>query len=237
MILIAALLLQAAAPADFVQEEESEHLHFHYGWPAAAEAVPALRSELRARLAAAQARAAEMAAEGRNMATSESREMPPHAHEQDWRLAGSTPQLMSLSAGIATYTGGAHGNLAYEALLWDRLNDRPVDAAALLGTGLGPMTARYCAALDAQREEKRGEPVRRDPEDPHNACPPLGERVLAPADSDGNGRFDRLDVLIPPYAAGPYVEGDYVVEIPFDPGDLRSRPATGRRSRCPASDK
>jgi len=224
MILIAALLLQAASPGAFVHEDESEHLHFHYGWPAAAEAVPALRAELRARMAAARARAMEMAAEGRNMAAGEGWEMPAHSHEQDWSLNGSTARLTSLSAGVATYTGGAHGNLAYEALLWDRADDRPVEAAALLGAGLTAMKERYCRDLDRQREEKRGEPVRRDPEDPHTACPALEAGVLTPADSDGDGRFDRLDVLIPPYAAGPYVEGDYVVEIPFEPADLAAIP-------------
>lgn len=225
MVLFAALLLQAAAPGDFVHEEESGQLYFHYGWPAAADAVLALRSELRARMAASQARATVMAAEGRAMAASEGWEMPPHAHEQDWRVAGSAPQLISLSAGVATYAGGAHGNLAYETLLWDRLNDRTVDAPILFRAALEGMKERYCDALDRQREEKRGEPVRRDPEDPHTACPPLAERVLAPADSDGNDRFDRLHVLIPPYAAGPYVEGDYVVELPFEPADLAALPA------------
>ncbi len=224
MILLAALLLQAAPPGAFVHEDESEHLHFHYGWPAAAEAVPALRAELRARMAAAKARAMAMAAEGRAMAAGEDWEMPAHSHEQDWSLDGGTAQLTSLSAGVATYAGGAHGNLAYEALLWDRADDRPVEAAALLGAGLAAMNERYCRDLDRQREEKRGEPVRRDPDDPHTSCPALGERVLAPADSDGNGRFDRLNVLIPPYAAGPYVEGDYVVELPFEPADLAAIP-------------
>lgn len=224
MILLALLLVQAAQPGAFAQDEESEHLHFHYGWPAAAEAVPALRAELRARMAAARARALAMAAEGRARAAGEGWEMPAHAHEQDWSLDGSTAQLTSLSAGIATYAGGAHGNLAYEALLWDRAEDRPVGTAAMLGAGLAAMTERYCRGLDRQREEKRGEPVRRDPDDPHSSCPALAERVLAPADSDGNGRFDRLNVLIPPYAAGPYVEGDYVVEIPFEPGDLAAIP-------------
>ncbi len=224
MIPLALLLLHAAQPGVFVHEDESEYLHFHYGWPAAAEAVPTLRAELRARMAAARARAMEMAAEGRGTAAGEGWQMPAHSHEQDWSLDGSTGQLMSLSAGVATYAGGAHGNLAYESLLWDRAEDRPVDASALLRAGLGAMEERYCRDLDRQREEKRGEPVRRDPEDPHTSCPALAERVLAPADSDGNGRFDRLNVLIPPYAAGPYVEGDYVVAIPFEPADLAALP-------------
>jgi hypothetical protein len=45
--------------------------------------------------------------------------------------------------------------------------------------------------------------------------------VIAPADDDGNGRFE---MLLPPAVAGPCVEGDYVVDIPFAPEDLTRVP-------------
>jgi hypothetical protein len=82
------------------------------------------------------------------------------------------------------------------------------------------MAGRFCATLDARRAENRGEPVRRDGQDPFSACPRLGEQVLAPVDTDHDGRFDTLRVLMPPYVAGPYTEGDYIVDVPFAAADL-----------------
>ncbi len=54
---------------------------------------------------------------------------------------------------------------------------------------------RFCAALNAQRAENRGEPIRPDPQDPFTTCPAFAELVLAPADGNHNRRFERLDVL------------------------------------------
>ncbi len=82
------------------------------------------------------------------------------------------------------------------------------------------MRERYCAALDAERAERRGAPVRPDPRDPHTLCPPLADQVLAPRDSDGNGRFEAIDVLIAPYVAGSYAEGAYFAEVPLEADDL-----------------
>ena len=48
--------------------------------------------------------------------------------------------------------------------------------------------------------------------------------MLAPADSNHNGRFERLDVLIAPYLAGAYVEGSYEVELRLDAGDVAAVP-------------
>ena len=44
--------------------------------------------------------------------------------------------------------------------------------------------------------------------------------MLAPADSDRDGRFDTLCILFSPYEVGSYAEGPYAVEIPFRPADV-----------------
>nr|MDQ4087787.1 hypothetical protein [Pseudomonadota bacterium] len=119
----------------------------------------------------------------------------------------------------------AHDNSAFAAILWDMEAGAQVQAAALIGAeALARITPRFCAALDAQRQANRGEPVRRDESDPHTACPSLGNQVLVPIDKDVNGRFDHLEVMTPPYAAGPYAEGDYIVQLPFEPRDLSGVP-------------
>ncbi len=224
-MLLAALLLAATQPADFRLSEDSDALAFSYGWPAVVAGDPVLERELRGRLEAAREQAESYLADDRGSRPADA-PLNPHHYAAEWRVDGETAALLGLSATIETYTGGAHGNLQYAALLWDRASHAPIEAAGLLGAGLARIGPRYCAALDAERAGKRGGPT--DPADMFGNCPQIEVQVLAPVDKDGNGRFDTLAVLLPPYAAGPYVEGDYVIEIGFEAGDLAAIPATYR---------
>jgi len=230
MIALIAFLLIAQQPADFLREEESDLLHFSYGWPAAADREPALRALLRRRMAESRRRAEATAIATRRERRRMGFDYVTQEYDEAWETAGSSAQLLSLTAGRFELSTGAHGFIGEDSILWDRAADHIVEARALLGAGLGGMSGRFCAALDRQRAEKReGDPIA-DPDDPFNRCPPLGDHVLAPADQDGNGRFDTLRVLIPPEAVGPYVEAEYVIDIPFDRADLahvpdRYRPA------------
>ena len=90
------------------------------------------------------------------------------------------------------------------------------------------MTPRFCRALDAEREEIRGAPVHYDPEDSFTTCPELAEQVLVPEDEDGDGRFEALHVLIPPYVAGPYSDGPYTLPLSFQAADLAGLSAAFR---------
>ncbi len=226
MSLPLALLLAAAQPADFAVEERSELLEFSYAWPARAEAIAPLRAQLAREMARARAAAARYARTDRAESAADGRPFEPHLYGAGWRVDGSTAVLLGLSAEISSFTGGVHGNHDFAAILWDLAANRRADIAALLGRpALGTLQPRFCAALDAMRAERRNEPLSPSPDDPFTACPPLARQVMAPADADGNGRFETLRILLPPYAAGPYAEGEYVVELAFDPGDLAAIPA------------
>lgn len=214
-----------AAPADArLIEERGNLLEFAYGWPAEAAAQPELAALLE-RLAGEARQAAMREAEEDHGLRGAGDSVFAHSYRRAWQAAGRTPRLLSLSAEVSTFTGGAHPNLTYDGLLWDRQADAAVTLGDLVtNAALPPVPIdEYCATLDTQREEKRGEPVGPGaPDDWMTACPALGEQVLVPADTDGNGRFDRLRVLIPPYEAGPYAEGSYVIELPFDPAWRRA---------------
>ncbi len=220
-MLLAALLLAAAQPDDFQLAEDNGALAFSYGWPAVVAGDPVLEQELRNRLETARAQAESYLVDDRGSRPADA-PLNPHHYAAEWRVDGETAALLGLSATVETYTGGAHGNLHYAALLWDRAAHAPVELAGLLGTGLARIGPRYCAALDAERAERRGGPT--DPDDMFGNCPQIEMQVLTPADKDGDGRFDTLAVLLPPYAAGPYVEGDYVIEIGFESADLVAIP-------------
>lgn len=221
-MLIALLAAAAAQPADFAVDEATPLLEFRYRWPAAADATAPLRARLAGAMAAARARASGYARTDQAASAQEGRPFEAHWYDAAWRIDGSGPVLLSLSAEISTFTGGVHGNTDFEAILWDRATGRRVEAARLIGgNAIRAMALRFCAALDAMRAERRGnEAFAAMPDDPFTACPPLTGQVMAPADDDGNGRFETLHVLLPPYAAGPFAEGDYRVELPFEPADL-----------------
>ena len=217
-----ALLAATFQPQAFTREERSDLLEFSYAWPAVIGEQPRLQARLEAEMAEGRAQALLWAEEDR---ASRSGDFPfnGHHHATQWDTAGVTERLLSLTASTDTYTGGAHGNLSLHALLWDRASDEAVEPAALLGDeAMAALSERYCAALDAERSERRGVPVSRD--DFFGDCPPLAEQALAPVDEDGDDRFERLDVLIPPYVAGPWVEGPYVIAVPFEPGELAGLP-------------
>ena len=216
------------APAGYVWAQQDEGLEFSYGWSDEAEATPVLRERLHRDLERAYARAGDQVEESRAAARANGFAFTPHFYEQYWQTAGLSDALLSLSAGIDTFSGGAHGNIGFAAILWDRRRDVPVETAELLGAALRRLERRYCDALDADRAERRGEPVRRGSGEMFSDCPPLREQVLVPADGDGNGRFDILRVLLAPYVAGPYVEGTYVVELSLDTTDLALIPLAYR---------
>lgn len=217
MITLAALLLAAAQPGDVSRTEETDLLEFSYAWPAEAARDPELNAILEERKEAAHAEARRTAIEDRRGRPAEA---PFHTHlyGESWSVEGDTDPLLSLSSSASIYTGGAHGNMMFAAMLWDKAAHRALDTPGLFGRALTSLGDRYCAALVVEREERRGEPTPQG--DLFGDCPGITQQVLTPADRDRNGRFDTLRVLLPPYAAGPYVEGDYVIDVTFNDADL-----------------
>lgn len=236
MIMLLLALAAAAPPArDVSRDLPANGLDFHYGWPAAANALPRLRARLEADLAHDRREALGALAESRRMARADRSELIPHDYSKDWAVAGATPRLLSLTADLGAFSGGAHPNTTFETLLWDRQADRAVAVTAVLGPLPARLRTRFCRALDTQRAEQRGEPVHHDPQDEFSLCPQFGAPVfLAPTDSDHNGRFERLNVLMAPYVAGPYTDGAYTVELTLDAGDVAAIPAAWRANFEPA---
>jgi hypothetical protein len=212
MIVLLALLL-AAQTGGYDHHERTALLDFRYAWPAEAEAIPALRAELRRRMAAARADALASARQTRDSAREAHVPFYQEQYHKVWSLEAGNARFLSLAADNHTDQNGAHPNRDFDALIWDRARGRPTSAAALLGpAALAAMNARYCTALAAMIRARGGEP----PE----GCPALAERVLSFSDRDHDGRFDTLHVLVAPYVAASYADGSFVVDVRFSRGDL-----------------
>lgn len=149
------------------------------------------------------------------------RPLPQYQWIERWKSEAETDGLLALSSSLYSFTGGAHGNLAFGTAIWDRgagkriafaeLFDNPAAALAALKPG-------FCAALDAERAKRRQGQKATGFTD----CPDLAKQPIVPV---GVGRIGSFRVLVPPYEAGPWSEGAY--EIPLDA--TPARPFLGAR--------
>lgn len=202
-------------------EEKTGLLDFTYAWPAEAASIPPLNKRLEAEMADARTDALANAREDKASRTDENFPFNPHFYSKKWEMTGDNAALLSLLAQESFFTGGAHPNYVYDAILWDKKDGKAIDWKDLFqdsANALALLTPDFCEKLDAQRAEKRQEPLPLHPtNDWMTECPPLDKEVVVPVDANKDGRFELFRVMLPPYEAGPYAEGDYQVGLPVTP--------------------
>lgn len=199
-------------------ELKNERIEFSHTWPGAANAIPALAARFEREANAALDEAQAMAAEDQAAARGDGWEFRTHSAEREWQTVAELPDWLSLSALIYAYTGGAHPNYGYDSLLWDKRAGTaraPLDVFRSASAFKTALWGEFCAALNAERAERRGAPVDPASDDGFSTCPePREVTVLL---GSGNGRtFDKVGILIGPYVAGPYAEGSYEFTLPVD---------------------
>ena len=201
------------ASKPFSIDEENQLIEFHYGWSAEAAEVPALVGKFQADLQDVKAKLLEGAREDKALRVKEGFDFNQYMSSTSYETAGRSEKLLSLRADVGDYTGGAHGNHGTRGLLWDRARAREVQVASLLAEPSNMdrlLTQRWCDALNAEREKRRGEPVG---EGMFDDCPSFDDLAVIPSDKDRNGRFDNILIVASPYVAGPYAEGMYEIEL------------------------
>jgi hypothetical protein len=227
----------AGGPARFTDNSESEGAtrEFSYAWPGAAAAIPALAEYLAAdrdrALAEQKTEWAEALAE---FAGEECAMCKTRSYEQGWEVVADLPRFLSLSSTIAVYTGGAHGNGFFDALVWDREAGRGFNPKAMFRTEAALQDALgdpWCAALTRERGKRMGNDYS---DDGFFTCPAIADLTLL-VGSGGKRGFDRIGLLAAPYVAGSYAEGTYEVTLPVTPkvlaavkGEYKSAFALGK---------
>jgi len=200
-------------------KDSNDLYEFGFAYPDAAGAIPGLKLMLDGKLdQTRKSLAAESRADQRE-AKKGGFPYRPHSSDTTWKVVSDLPEWLSLSSEVYVYTGGAHGMSAFDSLLWDKQAGtarEPADlftsTAALRQTIQRP----FCNALDREREKRRGEPVRHGADDMFSDCiNPLESTLIL--GSSNRRTFDRLGILIGPYAAGPYAEGSYEITLPVTP--------------------
>ena len=207
---------EKVAFTDNAKKGEAER-GFAYNWPAAVSAIPELTKRFTAErddlLADQKSGWADSLKEfaGQDCVSCVNLD-----YQKGWEVVADLPRYLSLSADVYEYSGGAHGNYWFEALVWDRETKTAFDpktmfrSKAALQDALG---AAWCKALKAERARRLGPDYSDDGFFP---CPPLADLTVLVGSSDKRA-FDRIGVLAAPYAAGSYAEGAYEVTLPVTP--------------------
>ena len=202
------------APASKVSES-NDLVEFVYAYPVEAAQIPELAKTLDGDRATK--REALIAAAQRDKAAAEKGKYPYRAHiyRQIWQRVTSTPRFLSLSAGVETYTGGAHGMQTFDTLIWDRNRRKQLKPLDLFTSGEAFDTAikdNFCGGIKRAKAAK-GIAADEAPDSPFGKCPPASAQTLWLGSSDGR-YLDRMTIAIAPYEIGPYAEGSYKINVP-----------------------
>ena len=217
-----ALLLDAGQPQERppgteAVEEARRGFEFSYTWPLEAAAIPALDALLREEAMRLRAESRAAAAEMRREFAGSGADRPPYTFEKAWRTDANLDELVALSAVVHTYSGGAHGNAMYDALIWDRSARERIAFEDLFDdpdAALAAMTPPFCSGLQEERARRRESQEGRDD------CPAIADHPVALI-TGPSGRIETFRVLIEPYAAGSYAEGTYEIDVPISDEVLR----------------
>jgi len=212
----AAATAQASGAVAFEDNSSKDEAarEFAYGWPAQVSAVPELVGRLTAErdtLLAEQK--AEWDAAIRDFAGQDCVSCVNRGFEKSWEVVADLPRFLSLSADFYAYTGGAHGNSAHDALVWDREAKAAIDPKAMFTSPAALQTTlgdAWCKALKAERMKRMGDDYS---DDGFFQCPPIADLTVLPGSSNGRS-FNRIGLLAAPYVAGSYAEGTYEVTLP-----------------------
>ncbi len=210
----------------------SELYEFEYAYPAQAAAIPALKTMLDADITRQQTELRKQSKTEQAETASSDFPYRPHSLYYDWKVVAETPGWLSLSSLVGSYTGGAHPNYWFSAILWDKVGDTERKVADLFISKQALTDAirkPFCAELNRQRSKKRGFPVDPASKDMFDECiDPVAETVIL---GSSNGQsFNRIGILVLPYEAGPYAEGDYEVTLPITTAVLATVKAEYRAS-------
>lgn len=220
-VLMVAAPLAAIATTAGARDVRTADYRFSYAYPASVARFPALKAWFDADAARRQASIAKDAADDR--ATSRKEGYPFHPYESvaRWSMVTDTPRLLSLSADLNVYTGGAHGSPGSASLVWDKAGGRrlaPISLFTTPGSLQAAIRAPYCARLKVERNRRSGD-TPEPADDLFAPCPTLKELTLLLGSTNGQ-RIDRIGLLADPYVAGSYAEGTYEVTLPVSPAVL-----------------
>lgn len=198
--------------------EETDDFLFEYAYPAEAGNIPELAQLFDERLTDVRGQLAAQSVEGREAARDNGFPFNKYSVGTEWQVVAETPRFLSLSARISSYTGGAHGNFGFDALIWDKEAAIALDPAAFFASPEAldaALMEPVCEDLQAERASRRGEEVEAGGSGVFDECVSLADTTILLGSRSGRA-FDRIGVMIGPYVAGPWAEGTYEFTLPVN---------------------
>jgi hypothetical protein len=205
---------------------EEGKIDFRYSWPTEAAAIPELDGWLAGNAESLKKKTVDGGRNERASAKKDDYVFNGYSYSEDWHVAADVPSLLIMQSDGYSYTGGAHGMPIVTALFWDKAKKQRLATGAIFD--LPALTAgikdRFCKALDDERGERRGAPVKAD--DPDELpdfvqCVDITKQTILPVSLNGKA-LDTLRIVIMPYEAGPYAEGIYEIDLPVDAAVLKA---------------
>ena len=214
--------MPSAKPVAFT--DSTKLYEFNYTYPAEASAIPALVGWFKLDAAKHRKELISEAKQGQAEAKALKQTYYPYGHSTKWQLVTDIPGYLSLSADRWDSLGGAHANPWREGLVWDKqtgTRHRGTDFFLTQKALSAAIRAPFCAALNKQRAEKRGEAADIKRSGMFNECiDPAAQTVIL--GSTDKRHFTRISILIDPYEAGAYAEGNYEVTLPVTSALLKA---------------
>lgn len=216
------VLTPSAKPIAII--DSTKLYEFSYTYPAQAAAIPALAGWFKLDAAKHKRELIAQAKEGQAEARADKRTYYPYGHSTKWQVVTDIPGWLSLSADRWDSLGGAHPNPWQESLIWEKqgqMRHRGTDFFLTEKALTAALQQPFCAELDKQRAAKRGGPVNRKSGDEFDKCIDPAKQTIILGSTDKQ-HFTRIGVLVGPYEAGPYAEGNYEVTLPVTPAIIKA---------------
>jgi hypothetical protein len=139
-----------------------------------------------------------------------------------WDAPVETARLVSADGLFWSFTGGAHGNPGFHAILWDKGAGREVRPTELFrpGADLTTLDRALCDAINRAKAARGGDdawdpaPYRGEQGDGLWVCPAALATRFSLAPGATAGKAGGLVFHIGPYQVGPYAEGAYTAVVP-----------------------
>lgn len=202
----------AAAPLSFADKSTAAEVSLKL--PAALVRQPDLHARLYAEDVASLRQFSEGAANERAEMGEGNGPAQPYERAIEWSIGADTSKLLSVWSLQAEYTGGAHGNSSFNAVLWDKALKRQIAPSALFSPGVdAAMDKALCDALIAEKKRRLADTYQAPSPDTWT-CPKWRSISFTLSPSTVPGKAGGLTFLIAPYVAGAYAEGDFRITVP-----------------------
>ncbi len=149
-------------------------------------------------------------------ALAKGRASPIYERKIAWTLEGATPKLVSARESWFDFTGAAHPDHGQLSMLWDPIQDLPVEREDLLrpGADQGRLDRILCQAVRWAETTRQtpGQGAGQDVDD--WPCPHWRDSRFVLAPSTTPGKLGGVIFLFDPATVGPYAQGDYTVTVP-----------------------